>query len=115
MTLRAIDQYYESQQEPNRSCLIALRDFILSLDDGISHEWKYHMPMFVYKKRMLCYIRTDQKTGLPYIGIVKGDQIDHPLLLQGNRKKMKVMEISPESDLPVDTIKEILDEALTLY
>ena len=113
--LRAIDQYYENQKEPNRSCLIALRDFILSLDDGITHEWKYRMPMFVYKKRMLCYIRIDQKTEKPYIGIVKGDEIDHPSLIQGNRKKMKVLEISPEGDLPVDLIREILEQALVLY
>lgn len=115
MTLRAIDQYYEHEKEPNRSCLMALRDFILSLDEGISHEWKYQMPMFVYKKKMLCYIRTAQKTARPYIGIVKGSEIEHPLLLQGNRKKMKIMEISPDQDLPVGIIKEIIDWALLLY
>ncbi len=113
--LRDIDLYYQSKEEPNRSCLIALRDYILSFDEGIAHEWKYRMPMFTFKKKMLCYIRADQKTDKPYIGIVKGNEIEHPLLIKGSRKKMKILEISPDQDLPVNTIKEILEKAILLY
>lgn len=113
--LRDIDLYYENKEEPNKSCLIALRDFILSLNEGIAHEWKYRMPMFTYKKKMLCYLWTDQKTGSPYLGIVRGNEIDHPKLVRGNRKKMKILQVSPEQDLPVSLIKEILDSAILLY
>ena len=39
------------------------------------------MPMNrYYQQKMFCYLWTDKKTHEPYIGIVEGNKIDHPLL-----------------------------------
>jgi len=113
--LSHLNQFYESLPEPNRGCFLALRSHILSLDDGISETWKWKVPFFMFKKKGLCYLWKDTKTQQPYIGIVKGKEMDHPMLDQGNRKSMKVLHINASEDLPLELITEIFREALTLY
>lgn len=113
--LRPIDRYFLEKEEPDKSCLLALRTFIPSLDEGITEEWKYRLPFFYYHGKMFCYLWTHKKFKQPYIGIVKGKEIDHPLLLLEKRAKMKILLIDPEVDLPVETIGEILGKALKLY
>ena len=113
--LRAIDNWYLNKEEPNRSCLQALRDWILKFDEHLTEAWKYRMPMFLYKGKMFCYLWQDKKTGQPYLGIVEGGKIDHPLLIQDKRARMRIFYIDPEEDLPLSTLKEILDIAIALY
>jgi len=113
--LRDIDNYFLNLQEPTKSCMQALRDYILTLHPEITEGWKYRLPFFLYKKKIFCYFWADKKTGLPYIGIVEGGNIDHPMLEQGNRKRMKILRINPEVDLPIEAIEEILTEAMTYY
>lgn len=88
--------------------MLTLRDIILETDQNITEGWKYRMPCFLYRNKALCYLWTDKKTGMPYILIVDGNKIDHPILEQGDRARMKVMHIDPERDIPIDTILNIL-------
>ncbi len=113
--LRDIDNYFLSLPEPNRSCMQALREHILAFDAQITEAWKYRLPFFLYKKKMFCYFWADKKTGLPYIGFVEGRNINHPMLEQGNRKRMKILQINPEADLPIEALDEIIREAMKLY
>ncbi len=113
--LRAVDQYYMKQEEPNRSCLMALRDHILSLNDLLTEDLKYGMPFICYKGKMFCYFWKDKKNNEPYIGIVEGNRLDHPMLEKGKRSRMKILRINPTEDLPLDLISEILTEAMTFY
>lgn len=64
---------------------------------------------------MFCYLRLDKKTNEPYIGIVEGNRIDHPLLEKGNRKRMKVMRINPNDDIDIAMINQVLNKALDFY
>jgi len=73
------------------------------------------VPMFRYHGKLFCYLWTDKKTYVPYIGIYKGIEIEHPELILGNRKKMKIMYIDPEKDLPIKTLDIILNKAKDLY
>ncbi len=110
-----LDLFYEKQIEPNKSCFLALRAIILNLDKDISEAYKYKLPFFLYKNKMFCYLWQDKKTTHPYIGVVKGDLIHHPLLEQGDRKKMKVFSVNPNEDIAIDTLTSILQEAMTHY
>ncbi|MGB0887035.1 MAG: DUF1801 domain-containing protein [Vicingaceae bacterium] len=109
------DKYYLKQDEPYKSCLMALKDIVLSLDENITPEWKYSLPFFYYKKKMFCYFWKDKKTQEPYIGICRGNEIEHPLLEAGNRKKMKIFRVNPNKDIDVENLIEILSEAKRLY
>lgn len=110
-----LDNYYFKKEEPNKSCLLALRDIILKQDDEITETMKWGMPCFCFRKKMFCYLWTDKKTDEPYILMVEGKHLDHPQLEQGSRSRMKIFRVNPNEDLPIDTIEFILNQALDLY
>lgn len=109
------DSYYLSHEEPNKSCLLALRKIILDQDVHVSETRKYGMPCFCYKHKMFCYLWTDKKTDEPYMLMVEGKYLNHPDLKQGNRSRMKILSIDPTKDFPIATIESLLNEALDLY
>jgi len=112
---KSLDNFYLQQQEPNGSCLLALRDIILSQDKNITTSLKYGMPFFSYKEKMLCYFWFHKKYKKPYIGIVGGIHLNHPDLLIEKRSYIKILLIDPEKDLPIRTIKSILKDAIKLH
>src|SRR5450432_904448 len=113
--LRPIDHYFLEKEEPVKSCLQFLREHILARDKGIAEAWKYGMPFYCYKGRMICYLWTDKKLKQPYVGIVEGRLIDRPDLIVGKRARMKILLIDPARDIPVRKINGILKEVLALY
>lgn len=113
--LRDIDNYYLQKDEPVKSCLLFLREYILNYDKNITEAWKYRMPFFCYKEKMFCYLWVHKKNGLPYIGIVEGKRIDHPDLIIEDRARMKIMLLDPTADLPIETISAILQIAIGFY
>lgn len=108
-------QYYHRQDEPNQSCLLALRDLILAQDPLVSETRKWNLPCFCYRKKMFCFLNLDKKTGKPYLLVVEGHRLEFPGLEAGDRTRMKVFRVNPEQDLPVAAIKDLLQMALDLY
>lgn len=113
--IKEIDNFYLNQEEPNRGCLLALKDVILSQDVEITNVLKYGMPFFCYKQKMFCYLWVHKKYKQPYLGIVEGKRIEHPELIIEKRSRMKIILFDPNKDLPLETIESILKEALDLY
>ena len=111
----SFDNYFLEKSEPNKSCLLALKDIILLQDENISTCWKYRMPFFCYKNKIFCYLWIDKETKEPYIGFVEGNRMDNPLLIQGNRSRMKILPINPVTDLPIIIITQLINEALDFY
>lgn len=107
--------FYLDKAEPNKSCLLTLRDIILQQDSHIVESRKYGMPCFCYKGKAFCYLWIDKKTNEPYILMVEGAHLHHPALESGDRKRMKILKVNPNIDLPLATIKDILNHALDLY
>ena len=76
-----IDQlhnFYLKHEEPNRSCILALRDIIVKQDGHICETIKWNLPCFCYKAKMFCFINVDIKTGCPYVLFVEGQHLYHP-------------------------------------
>jgi len=113
--MRPIDEYFDNHEEPNKSCLQALRSYLLSYDAQITEAWKYRMPFYEYNGKMFCYLWVHKKFNVPYIGIVVGSRLDHPDLLLESRNKMKILLIDPAQDIPVQKINEIFKAALKYY
>ena len=113
--MEQLDNYYLKKEEPNKSCLLALRNIILNQDINITETQKWGMTCFCYKKKMFCYLWTDKKTDKPYILMVEGNYLEHPGLEQGDRTRMKIFRINPNKDLPIRAIESILQKALDLY
>lgn len=110
-----LDKFYFNQEEPNQSCLLALRDIIIKMNVLVNETVKYGMPCFCYGKKMLCYLWTDKKTNEPYILFVDGNKMDHPKLESGNRARMKIFRVDPNQDLEIETIHELLHSAISLH
>ena len=113
--LEKLQYYYLNKEEPNKSCLLALRSIILDQDTDITETQKYGMPCFCYKKKMFCYLWTDKKTDKPYVLMVEGNHMHSPELEQGDRTRMKIFRVDPNKDLPINTLEDILQTALDLY
>lgn len=109
MNLSALDQFYENQPEDRRSVYLYLREFILGLNEHITPEWKYKLPFFYYKGRMLCYLWMDKSNGEPYIGFAHAKSLEHPALVSGDRKWVKVLPIPVNKDIPIRVIEQLVE------
>ena len=109
------DDFYLNKEEPNKSCLLAMRDILLNFDKDITETQKYGMPCFCFKRKMFCYLWVDKKSNEPYFLFVEGNHISHTDLETGNRSRMKIFRVNPNNDLPIATINYIMNEALNLY
>lgn len=113
--MKELDNFYLEQEEPNKSCLLALRSIVLSQHKDITSELKYGMPFFCFRGKMFAYLWVHKKQKKPYIGLVEGKHLMHKDLIQENRSRMKIMLFDADKDLPIKTINKILQEAITLY
>lgn len=113
--IQNLHHYYMNNEEPNKSCLLALRAIILRQDHNVTETQKWGMPCFCYKKKMFCYLWTDKKTNEPYLLMVEGKYLDHPKLEKGSRARMKIFRVNPNKNLSIKTIETILKNALDLY
>ncbi len=64
---------------------------------------------------MFCYLWVRKKTNEPYLGIVDGNKIEFPGLLQEKRSRMKILIIDPGIDLPVKDLQTLLKMAMELH
>lgn len=113
--MKELDNFYLQLNEPLKSCMMALSDIILAQDAALTLAWKYKTPFFCYKEKIFCYLSIRKKDAVPYIGIVEGHRLEHPALIAEKRSRIKVMFFNPSEDLPIETIEEILQQALILY
>ncbi|WP_298474404.1 DUF1801 domain-containing protein [uncultured Maribacter sp.] len=109
------DAFYFNKQEPNKGCLLALRDIILKQDGNIAETTKYGMPCFCYKKKAFVYLWVDKNTKEPYILFVEGARLNHPELEAGKRSRMKILRVNPVIDIPAQKLASLLQRALDLY
>lgn len=109
------DNFYLDKQEPNRPCLLAMRDVVLNADEEIEETRKYGMPCFCFRGKAFCYLWVDKKTNKPYFLFVDGKHLNHTSLESGDRTRMKILRVNPNEDLPIITISSVLNQALNLY
>jgi len=104
--------FYLKKEEPQQSCLLSMRDYLLRRDDSITETRKYGMPCFCYRGKAFCYLWVDKKTSAPYFLWVEGKALQHPDLEKGDRSRMKILKVNPKKDLPVESLNAILSQAL---
>lgn len=93
---------------------MALRQIILNCDAHITPEWKYGLPFFYYKSKMLCYLWKDKITKEPYIGFMDGMKIIHPALEQGDRSRVRILRVNPEKDIDKKEIVDLVHAAISV-
>jgi len=113
--LRPNDSWFLEKEEPVKSCLQYLRNFILGMDENITESWQYGMPFFCFNGKRFCYLWIHKQLAKPYLGIVDGQRISSRDLLSEKRSRMKILLVDPEKDIPVQKIRQILKQVLNLY
>jgi hypothetical protein len=113
--LSALDNFYLQQEKSTRDCLLAVKSIILKHNNLIIHEWKYKLPFFCYKGKMLCYIWFHKKYKKPYLGFYNGFLIKNDDLIAENRSRIKIFLFDIDKDLQVDKINTILTQAIYIY
>jgi hypothetical protein len=103
-----VDHYFMTLREPERSCLLFLRSFILGFSENISEQRRNNTPFYYFHGRWLGFISYHPKTHEIYISFANGNRIEYPGLVSEGRKKMKILYIDPSCDIDVKTIGEIL-------
>jgi hypothetical protein len=93
---------------------MALGNLILAVDNQIYKIKRYEIYCLCFGKNASCYLWIDQKTAKPYFLFVAGNLMDHPSLKSGNRKKMKILKIDANADLPKKLIESMLKDGLDL-
>lgn len=114
MSSNELDNWFLQQNEPLKGCLLALRSIILQHGGPITLRLSYGMPTFYYNGKRFCYLWVHKTLHQPYIGIIDGNKIDHPELLQEKRSRMKILLIDMNRDFPLKSIKNILNQAIAL-
>lgn len=117
--LRPVDQYFAQQNEPVKSCLLFLRCYVLQYNPAVTETWKYKMPVYCYRGKMLFYFWIHKKFKsngilLPYIGIIDGNLINDPDLIQENRARMKILLINPFEDINVNKVESLMSMMIGL-
>lgn len=110
-----LEQFYENQPSELREVYLALRQIILKQDENITPEWKYKLPFFYYKGKMLCYLWYHKSFKMPYISIMDANLLRDERLLMEDRKRAGILLINPNEDLQIDVIEEILQNTLELF
>ena len=110
-----LERFYSTLEEPIRGYLLEGRELILAHDPHITEAVKYGMPFFLYRKKMFCYFWTRKESGRPYLGLVEGNRLFHPELIQEGRARMKIFLFDPMKKVPVQTISMLLAQAIDLY
>ena len=109
-----LEAFYEKQNPEIREVYLALRSIILNYDEHITAEWKFKLPFFYYKKKMLCFLWFHNRFKKPYISFMDANLLNDSRLLMEDRKRAGILLIDPQKDIPKDLVKEILDLLLQL-
>ena len=57
-----IDDFFLKQEEPVKSCLLALKTVIREIDPAIELTLRYGMPFFILNGKRFCYLWIHKKT-----------------------------------------------------
>ena len=111
--LNPLENYFLKQPEPQQSCMLYLRKWLIG--QGFEEQFKYMTAMYYFKSKPFCYLSYSSKSDKLYVGFIKGYLMKHPKLEQEGRKQIKVIYLNPEKDLPIKTLHEIVRAAKKLY
>jgi len=110
--LKHLDNFYFSLPEPEQSCFLFIRKFMLDYSPKITEHWKFSTAFFYYEGKQLCYFAFNAKTKKTYIGFICNNKYKHPKLLSEGRTLVKVFYIAADKDVDIKSLTEILELAI---
>lgn len=108
------DNYFNTVQEPERSCLLFLRGFLLSYPASISERWSFNTPFYHCNNKSVCFINYDKKTREIYLSFTHGHKIKHPSLVSEGRKQHKIFRVDANMDIDIKSLEAVMKIAVNL-
>lgn len=114
--MKQVDDFFNNLTEPNKSFLLALKHIVQQHIPQLQLTIKYGLPFFTINGRLFCYFWTHKKFNRqPYISFMDGYRMQNPALLQEKRARAKIFLMDPQADIPLATVKQLLNEAIAFY
>ncbi len=102
MKEKTLENYYLGKSEPFQSCLLALRQLILTVDPLITTGRKFQIPFFHYKGKKLAYLWLNGKKLM--IGFCQDKSLQDIVPDVKPKDLYESFRIDPGADLPVNLI-----------
>lgn len=112
MKEKTLESYYLTKSEPYQSCLLALRQLILSVDPLITTERKFQIPFFHYHGKKLGYLWLNGKKLM--IGFCLDKSLQDTVAELKSKDIYESFRIDQNADLPVDLIRNKLKALITI-
>ena len=108
-----LTNYYLKQPEPIQSCLLALRDIILSVNKNISKQRKFQIPFFYYGDKKLAFLWVTRKRIM--LGFVEDKNIYPKQKDVRLKDKIDAIYVDPTIDIPIKLIEKKIKVLIKLY
>ncbi len=111
-----MQEFLETIEDENlRELILYLDRFIMGYDEKIKRTMRFKVPFYDYNN-WFCYLNPVEKyTKLEWV-FLQGKEMEDPhgALKSKGRKLVRGITLSPEKDIDVDLMKDLLDEAITI-
>ena len=107
-------QHFISGLDGSQRAIVSFLDHHLTQAHGLSAKIRFKIPMY-YHKKWVCYLNPIKGDGIELV-FMRGQELsNHQGLLQRkNRKMVAGIPLFDVEDIPVSSIREIVQEALLL-
>jgi hypothetical protein len=106
-TFLDIFSQYNAETE---ACLIGVDQLIMSFDLNIQRALKYNSACYLLNDKMFVFALVEKHTSKPYILFTDGELLEHPKLIKGERKRMKVYYLDPKEDIDKVELYALMNE-----
>ena len=107
-----LERYYDALPPAHAELLLAVRAWLLAQPYALREEYKWSTPCFAYGGRHACYLYHQAKSARSYVAFPAGRFLEHPLLRADGRKLIRVIDLAPEGDLPLDAVADCLGQQI---
>jgi len=108
-----VEDYIYQLEGQQKEIMSFLHD-LLTIEYGLEAKIRYRIP-FYYGKTWICYLNTRKNDRVDF-AIVRGREISNSngLLESRDRKMILSAEFSSVKEIPLDLLREVLEEAIFL-
>ncbi len=112
--MNEVDLFILEKEGDQQAVLQFLNDLMMS-NPEIIQKIRYKVP-FYYRKSWICYLNPNKKTGAVEMVFLRGNELSNEqgLLEAKGRKQVRGVTFSTITDIPIDTLIEVIQEAIWL-
>ena len=110
--MNPLDAWFEALPSGHRETLLFLRKLLTAPPHCLEERYAWRIPVYYRNDRYLCYLYHEAKRGRSYLAFVRATHFVHPLLRAEGRKQIRILQLDPDSDVPVEAIEQVLAQAL---